>query len=211
MLAIARQRAGVSLGLQDIIEFKESDIESLSLESLSFDAVLCRWGLMSIPNLESTLKNVFNALKKGGRLAATVWSLQSKVPAIGFPISIVMRELNVSPIPNIYSPSNLRFPGPFSLADEQIIKDYLGKAEFKDIYIERQNVTFEFDSVNDYIKHLKDIAAPLKAILNKESTNRQEKLWKVVAEEVKAKYANPANGSVLMNNECICFVGTKLY
>ncbi|MGN6624653.1 MAG: class I SAM-dependent methyltransferase [Candidatus Nitrosocosmicus sp.] len=210
MLSIARQRAATSLVSQDIIEFKESDIESLNPQYSSFDAVLCRWGLMFLPNLESTLKNVFNALKNGGRLAAAVWSLQSKVPVIGFPMRIVMRELNDSPSLNTSShQSSLRFPGPFSLADEQIIKDSLDKAGFKDIYIETQNVTFEFASINEYIQHLKDVAGPLKALLDNESASRQEEIRRVLAEEVKAKYANPANGSVIMNNECICFVGTK--
>ncbi|MGN6615031.1 MAG: class I SAM-dependent methyltransferase [Candidatus Nitrosocosmicus sp.] len=211
MLSIARQRAYTSLVSQNIIEFKESDIESLNTQSSSFDAVLCRWGLMFLPNLQSTLKNVFNALKNGGRLAAAVWSLQSKVPVIGFPMRIVMRELNVSPSLNTSSPhqSSLRFPGPFSLADEQIIKDSLDKAGFKDIYIETQNVTFEFASINEYIQHLKDVAGPLKALLDNESASRQEEIRRVLAEEVKAKYANPSNGSVIMNNECICFVGTR--
>ena len=89
------------------------------------------------------------------------------------------------------------------------LKDSLQKAGFKDIRIERQNVTFEFDSVNDYVNHVKDIAAPLKALLEKESANRQEEIWTVVAKEVQDNYTNTADGSVQMNNECICFVGTK--
>ena len=101
MLTIARERAA-SLGLQGVIEFKESDIESLNLPPLSFDAVLCRWGLMFLPNLDGALTNIFNTLKNGGRIATAVWSLQSKVPAIGFPMSIIMRELDVSN-PNISS------------------------------------------------------------------------------------------------------------
>jgi ubiquinone/menaquinone biosynthesis C-methylase UbiE len=32
--------------LQDVIEFKESDAENLDLANSSFDAALCRWGLM---------------------------------------------------------------------------------------------------------------------------------------------------------------------
>jgi enediyne biosynthesis protein CalE5 len=210
MILIAKQRAtSASSGLQDIIEFKESDIESLNLQPLSFDAILCRLGLMFLPNLESTLKNIFNFLKNGGRLAAAVWSFQSKVPAIGFPMSIVMRELNVLGQNASPSANNLRVPGPFSLAGEKILKDSLQKAGFKDIQIEKQKVTFEFASVYDYIKHLKDITAPLKAILDKESASRQEKIWKVVAKEVKDNFTNPNDGSVRMNNECICFVGTK--
>ena len=210
MLSIAKQRAtSASSGLQNIIEFKESDIESLNLQPLSFDAILCRWGLMFLPNLDDALKNIFNFLKNGGRLAAAVWSSQSKVPAIGFPMSIIMRELNVLGQNASPSTNNLRVPGPFSLADEKMLQDSLQKAGFKDIQIERQNITFEYASVNDYIKHLKDIAAPLKAILDKESASRQEEIWKVVAKEVKDNFTNPGNGSVIMNNECICFVGTK--
>lgn len=95
MLAIARQRAA-SLGLQYTIEFKESDIELLQLSPSLFDAVLCRWGLMFLPNLEVTLISISNALKNNGRFAAAAWSSQSKVPFVGFSMSIVMRELNVS-------------------------------------------------------------------------------------------------------------------
>ena len=44
MLSIAKRRAN-SLGLDSIIEFKECDAETIDLPA-SFNAVLCRWGLM---------------------------------------------------------------------------------------------------------------------------------------------------------------------
>ena len=75
--------------------------------------------------------------------------------------------------------------------------------------MERQNITFEFAAINDYIRHLKGIAGPLKALLDKESSSRQDKIWNIVAKDVKVNYTNPNDGSVIMNNECICFVGTK--
>lgn len=75
--------------------------------------------------------------------------------------------------------------------------------------MERQNITFEFAAVNDYIRHLKDIAGPLKALLDKESASRQDEIWNIVAKDVKVNYTNSNDGSVIMNNECICFVGTK--
>ncbi|MBV9668009.1 MAG: methyltransferase domain-containing protein, partial [Nitrososphaeraceae archaeon] len=58
MLEIAKERS-VSLGLQDIIEFRESDIETLELPSSSFDAIVCRFGLMFLPNLDNTLNHIF--------------------------------------------------------------------------------------------------------------------------------------------------------
>jgi ubiquinone/menaquinone biosynthesis C-methylase UbiE len=203
MLAIAKERT-LSLGLQDIIEFRESDIETLELPSSSFDTILCRWGLMFLPNLETALNHIFGALINGGKFAAAVWSIPSKVPFIGFPMSIVMRELEIA------QPTS-RVPGPFSLADASVLESSLAKAGFKNIQIERQNVTFEFASVKDYINHIQDIAAPLKVILDKESENRREEMWTFVKEEVaKSNYTNPDDGSVRMDNECICVVGTRL-
>ena len=213
MLEIARQRAVTYLReLQDIIEFKESDIDSLSLSlsPLTFDAVLCRWRLMFLSNLDDTLTGIFNTLKKRGRLAAVVWSIQSKVPTIGFPMSIVTGEMNFSNPSVCPSTDNLKVPGPFFLANERILKDSLQKAGFKDIQIEIQNVTFEFASVNDYIKHLKGVAAPLKALLDKEFAGKQEEIWEMVAREVKDNFTNQeTDDSIKMDNECICFVGTK--
>jgi enediyne biosynthesis protein CalE5 len=57
MLSIAKQRAS-SLGLQDVIEFKEGDAETISLPASTFDAVLCRWGFMFLPNLRAGLLNL---------------------------------------------------------------------------------------------------------------------------------------------------------
>jgi ubiquinone/menaquinone biosynthesis C-methylase UbiE len=57
MLTIAKERAASS-GLQEIIRFRESDAENLDLPNSSFDAVLCRWGLMlkNIPTITAYQK-----------------------------------------------------------------------------------------------------------------------------------------------------------
>ncbi len=55
MLSIARQRAA-SIGLQDVIDFKEGDAETIDLPSSKFDAALCRWGLIYLPLLVWALR-----------------------------------------------------------------------------------------------------------------------------------------------------------
>jgi enediyne biosynthesis protein CalE5 len=42
MLSIAKQRA-ISLGLQQIIEFREGDVETVELPASTFNAALCSW------------------------------------------------------------------------------------------------------------------------------------------------------------------------
>jgi hypothetical protein len=92
-----------------------------------------------------------------------------------------------------------------------VLESSLAKAGFRNIQIERQNVTFEFASVKEYINHIQDVAAPLKVILDKQSENRRGEMWKFITEEVaKSNYTNPDDGSVRTDNECICVVGTRV-
>ena len=69
MLSVAKQRA-ISLGLQHVIEFKEGDVETIELPTSTFDAVLCRWGLMLLPDLKAGLSNIYQLLLNGGHFAA---------------------------------------------------------------------------------------------------------------------------------------------
>jgi len=80
MLAIARERVG-ALGLSNV-ELIESDAESLSLDADSFDAVLCRWGLMFMPDLDGVLRGMHRALKPGGRFATAVWSVATPASSL---------------------------------------------------------------------------------------------------------------------------------
>ena len=151
MLTIAKQRA-TALGLQDVIDFRQADAEMLELPNSSIDVVLCRWGLMFIPNLNDALSRIHQVLVPGGRLVCAVWAEASKVPFISFPMSIVMRELNVPAPPSVT-------PSPFALADISILQDALCSARFTDIKTERLNVTFEFAKVEDYINYTKDVGS----------------------------------------------------
>jgi ubiquinone/menaquinone biosynthesis C-methylase UbiE len=155
MLAIAKERT-VSLGLQNIVEFKEVDAEKIldlqqqqQQQPLSpFAAVLCRWGLMYFPNLASTLTNIYKLLSSGGRIAAAVWSEPAKVPKLYTAIDIVTQKLGISS-----ATAYAHYPeilSPFSLANINIVNNALVEAGFKDIHNEYLNITFEFLSAEDY-------------------------------------------------------------
>jgi ubiquinone/menaquinone biosynthesis C-methylase UbiE len=66
MLAIAEERAR-SLRLHDIMDFKQNDAKNLELgTNQEFDAILCRWGLMFLPNLDKALSNIMHLLISRG-------------------------------------------------------------------------------------------------------------------------------------------------
>jgi len=200
MLSIAKQRA-ISLGLQDVIEFKEGDAETIDLPFSIFNAVLCRWGLMFLPDLKAGLSNIHKSLVDGGRLAAAVWASPDKVPFISVALNTVMKETN-SPQP---PPGT---PGPFNLSDEYILKDSFIKSGFTDITIERINVVFHFDSAEDYTSFVHGIAAPVRAILANETPERREEILKAITESA-GKYAVNNTGTVKLSNEALCIAGRK--
>jgi len=51
-------------------------------------------------------------------------------------------------------------------------------------------------------------AAPIHAMLAKESQERKEKIWNAVTAEI-TRYADSSTGSVSLDNETICVCGTK--
>src|SRR5918994_2376118 len=195
MLSIARQRAA-SLGLQEVIEFREGDAETIDLPTSTSDAVLCRFGLMFLPDLKTGLSNIFRSLVQGGRLAAAVWASPDKVPFIALALNTVVKETN-SPQP----PPGI--PGPFSLSDERILKDSFIKSRFTDIAIDRIDVVFKFDSAEDYTSFVLGTAAPIRTMLANETPERRENILKAVTQSV-TKYADNGTGKVKLSNEAIC-------
>ena len=199
MLSIAKQRA-VSKGIEKIIEFKDGDAESIDLTASSFNAVLCRWGLMFLPNLSIALSKIHRALVLDGYIAAAVWATSDKVPFIGLAFDTIRNEIHAPPPP----PGT---PGPFTLADEYQLKNSLIEVGFKDVHTEHLNAVFEFESAEDYTQFQKDIAAPAIAMLANETKSRQDEIWDIVTEAAK-KYSDNS-GHIKFSNEAICIAGKK--
>ena len=143
MLSVAKERA-ISLGLQNVIEFKEGDIETIDLPSSTFDAVLCRWGLMFLPDLKAGLSNIYRSLLNNGHFAAAVWASPAQDSLIATTMDIVMKETHT------HNPPQPGTPGPFSLSDENSLMNSFMISGFKDVNIERMKVAFDFNSPEDF-------------------------------------------------------------
>lgn len=202
MLAIAEERAR-STGLHDVIEFKQSDAESLELETnQAFNSIICRWGLMFLPNLDNALSNMLGLLVPGGKLAAAVWSEPSKVPLISMPINIARQELQAPLL-------GQGIPGPFSLADIEALKKSLEKAGFVEIKSETIRVVFEFSSAEEYAEFNQDIAAPVRIMLANETEERKQEIWDAVTDQAKQRFVDKDTGRIKLANEAICIVGSR--
>jgi enediyne biosynthesis protein CalE5 len=201
MLAVAKERAK-STGLQDLVEFREGDAETVDLSPSTFDAALCRFGLMFLPSVKDGLSNIHKSLVNDGRFAAAVWAPPDKVPFISLPFNILLKETNIPPPPP-------NAPGPFSLADEKLLKEYFNNSGFKDVTTERQDMIFNFKSAEEFTNFVCETASPVQVILSNQSEERREKLLQAITEAAANNYVDKNSDSIRLRNEAICVVGTK--
>jgi ubiquinone/menaquinone biosynthesis C-methylase UbiE len=199
MLSIAKQRA-INAGLQHAIVFKQGDTGTMELPNSTFDAALCRFGLMFLPDLDTALLNIYSSLVNGGRFAAAVWASPEKDSLFTSTMNTVMKETRTSPPP-------AGVPGPFSLSDESLLRNYFVNSGFKDVTIERIDVTFDFGSSKEYASFVLETAGPLQEMLSNESPERRQKILEAVSESAK-KFADNS-GTVKFSNDAICIMGKK--
>jgi SAM-dependent methyltransferase len=173
MLAVARERAA-ELGLGNV-EFHEVDAEALDLPESSFDAVLCRFGLMFLPDVDRTLVGIRRLLVPGGRLAASVWGPPERYPMATAAFGAVARVLELPPP----APGT---PGMFSLADGDALAGRFRAAGFADVHTETLIVRIEFDSLDESMRFLQEVAAPINNLLADETPERRAQVWRAVAE-----------------------------
>lgn len=193
MLAIAKQRAREN-GLANIIEFQEGDAETFRLPSSKFDAILSRFGLMFMPDLPNALKKMREALVQDGRIAAAVWSSPQKVPAFIMPFEIVSKETGTPPPP-------AGVPGPFSLADTDLLRERFKQAGYQNIEIESSQVDWKLPSAEEYVDFVRSTAAPLTVMMAGLPLARQLEIWNKVV-DASRKFADAA-GRVKFTNEVI--------
>jgi ubiquinone/menaquinone biosynthesis C-methylase UbiE len=192
MLAQGRARAR-DLGL-DNIEFREMDAAEIQLAETGFDAVLCRWGLMFVPDLDLTLGAVHGLLKPGGRLAIAIWDGPDEVPMISLPGRVLTEQLDLPPP----APDQ---PTPFSLSNIAALQDALRAAGFASITSEAVNVIYRFPSAEDFVTFRRE-ATSVEARLTGYSPEQRERAWDAVIEAVR-QFATP-DGGIAIPNKAFC-------
>jgi ribosomal protein L14 len=79
---------------------------------------------------------------------------------------------------------------------------------FKDLTIERMNVSFDFDSPEDFTTFTSETVGPLRKILASQTNKRKGEILKAVTEAAR-KYIDNKAGKVRFENEAILIVGKK--
>lgn len=136
MLAIARMRVGDAA-----VRWEIADAERLPYAEDSFDAVVCQFGLMFVPDKPLALRELFRVMRPGGHLFLSTWDSLEQNPAFRLANDVVAGFFPEDP-PRF-------FLLPFSLYDEKQLTAWAYDAGFGQISITRAPLTGESASAAD--------------------------------------------------------------
>ena len=71
------------------VRFKQADAEALPFPAESFDAVVNAFGMCHLPNPDAALQEAFRVLRRGGRVAFTVWDIPERAVGFGAPYAAI--------------------------------------------------------------------------------------------------------------------------
>ena len=192
-LQVARER-----GLKQI-ETRAMDGEKLDLPDASFDAVLCRLGLMYMPHPVTALREWRRALRAGGRVAVVVFSTPDRNRWGAVTASIIRRRAQLPPpVPGQ--------PGPFSLGGPGVLEGFFRQAGFANPEVRAMPVPHRMANAADYVRVAREAFGAFNAMMAHLSPQERESVWNEVEGSMRS-FESPDGFEV--PGECLVGAATK--
>ena len=165
--------AAETAGLHNL-STRELDGERLAeLPAETFDAAISRLGLIYFPSRHQALTGVHHALREAGRLATVTYSTAAKNGFFSVPVSII-RERAQLPAPALGQ------PGPFSLADPEVLERDLVQAGFHDIVIEVIDAPVRLASAAECVRFERESFGAFHQMLGSLGPEDQASVWEEI-------------------------------
>jgi SAM-dependent methyltransferase len=128
------------------VSFTEADIQFTPFAP-EYDLVFSRFGTMFFENPVAAMRNMRKALKPGGRFTMIVWRDMADNPWLGAAKAIALEHL-----PQPGADGRSCGPGPFSMADQELVTAQMAASGFTDIVFERVDAPVRMgDTIDDAI------------------------------------------------------------
>jgi len=160
------------------VETLVSDGEALAIEEASFDAVVCRLGLMLFTDPLQGLCEMRRALKPGGGICTVVFSTPESNPCAAILVSTALKHAGQPPR-DPYQRGSL-----FSLGKPGLIDMLFAQAGFTQVATTKMAAPFRLPSLRHYLDFARSAAAPIVKILEGLEPARRQAAWAEVEEKL---------------------------
>ena len=155
-----------------------ADGERLDVPPATFDAVVCRLGLMFFPDPLRGLREMHAALRPGGRCAVLVFSQPEHNPCIAIVMSTAMKHAAIAP-GDPYRPGGL-----LSLGKPGLLDSLFTAAGFRDVVAGPLDAPFRMPSVTHYLEFLRSSAGPVLQVLGRLDDEARERAWQEISQRL---------------------------
>jgi SAM-dependent methyltransferase len=151
------------------------DGEDLRVPPGRFDAVICRLGLIYLPDRNAALGGMREALRPGGRLGAIVYSTPEANRFFSVPVSIIRRAAQLPPpLPGQ--------PGPFSLGTPDVLRHELEAAGFVGVDIRVLPAPLRLASAEECVRFERESFGALHQMLAGLGADAQAAVWQEITD-----------------------------
>jgi SAM-dependent methyltransferase len=154
------------------------DGEDLRVPPGRFDAVICRLGLIYLPDRKAALSGMRAALRHGGRLGAIVYSTPEANRFFSVPVSIIRRAAQLPPpLPGQ--------PGPFSLGTPDVLRHELEAAGFVDVDVRALPAPLRLASAAECVRFERESFGALHQMLAGLGADAQAAVWQEITDALR--------------------------
>ena len=176
MLEFARRRVPTGT-------FVEADAQNLIFDDGEFDAVVCNFGLIHVPDQPRALAEIRRVLKPGGRFAMTAWAGPDVSPTFRIFYSSVQEHGS----PDVTMPEGPNF---HQFANEAAAKTLLGEANLAMQSHEIVDCYFNLDAPEDLAEIIQKGAPRGGYLLTRQPDQNRAAIKTAVAEKVREQCAD---------------------
>jgi SAM-dependent methyltransferase len=148
-----------------------SDGEELGVDAESFDAAVCRLGLMLFADPLRGLREMHRALRDGGGACTMVFGRPSHNPCVGIVMATALRHAGLPPR-DPFQPGGL-----FSLGRPGDIDALCARAGFREIATTVVDAPFRLPSARHYLEFIRTSASPVRQILSSLDSGTADAAW----------------------------------
>ncbi len=176
VVTLAKENAAVA-GLANV-QALVADGEDLQVDAESFDAAVCRLGLMFFPDPLRGLREMLRALRPAGGACTMVFSSPQKNPCLTILMSTALRHAGLPPR-DPYLPGGL-----LSLGRPGRMDELFKAAGFRDVATTAIDAPFRLTSVESYLDFIRSSASPIQQILSRLDQAAAEAAWGEIQERL---------------------------